>query len=199
MKKTISRALGLVLVMTVLCGFLYTLVCTGVNQLLFPHQANGSVIEIDGKTYGSELLAQQFTRPEHLWGRPMSLDLTSFTDEEGNPVMYAWATNKSPAGEDEEAMVQERIDALLEADPSMEGTPIPVDLVTVSGSGLDPEISPEAARYQVHRIAGARGISEEEVQSVIDRYTTGRFLGIFGEPRVNVLKVNLALDGILSE
>lgn len=199
MKKTISRALGLVLVMTVLCGFLYTLVCTGVNQLLFPHQANGSVIEIDGKTYGSELLAQQFTRPEHLWGRPMSLDLTSFTDEEGNPVMYAWATNKSPAGEDEEAMVQERIDALLEADPSMEGTPIPVDLVTVSGSGLDPEISPEAARYQVHRIAEARGIPEEEVQTVIDRYTTGRFLGIFGEPRVNVLKVNLALDGILTE
>ena len=199
MKKTISRALGLVLVMTVLCGFLYTLVCTGVNQLLFPHQANGSVIEIDGKTYGSELLAQQFTRPEHLWGRPMSLDLTSFTDEEGNPVMYAWATNKSPAGEDEEAMVQERIDALLEADPSMEGTPIPVDLVTVSGSGLDPEISPEAAQYQVHRIAAARGISEEKVQAVIDRYTTGRFLGIFGEPRVNVLKVNLALDGVLTE
>ena len=199
MKKTISRALGLVLVMTVLCGFLYTLVCTGVNQLLFPHQANGSVIEIDGKTYGSELLAQQFTQPEHLWGRPMSLDLTSFTDEEGNPVMYAWATNKSPAGEDEEAMVQERIDALLEADPSMEGTPIPVDLVTVSGSGLDPEISPEAARYQVHRIAEARGIPEEEVQTVIDRYTTGRFLGIFGEPRVNVLKVNLALDGVLTE
>lgn len=199
MKKAISRALGLVVVMTILCGFIYTLVCTGVNQLLFPRQANGSVIEIDGKTYGSELLAQQFTQPEHLWGRPMSLDLTSFTDEEGNPVMYAWATNKSPAGEDEEAMVQERIDALLEADPSMAGTPIPVDLVTVSGSGLDPEISPEAARYQVHRIAEARGISEEEVQAVIDKYTTGRFLGIFGEPRVNVLKVNLALDGILTE
>lgn len=198
MKKTIFRALGLVLVMTVLCGFVYTLVCTGVNQLLFPHQANGSVIEIDGKTYGSELLAQQFTQPKHLWGRPMSLDLTSFADEDGNPVMYAWATNKSPAGEDEEAMVQERIDTLLEADPSMAGTPIPVDLVTVSGSGLDPEISPEAAAYQVHRIAEARGISEETVQEVIDRYTTGRWLGIFGEPRVNVLKVNLALDGILT-
>lgn len=198
MKKTIFRALGLVLVMTVLCGFVYTLVCTGINQLLFPHQANGSVIEIDGKTYGSELLAQQFTQPKHLWGRPMSLDLTSFADEDGNPVMYAWATNKSPAGEDEEAMVQERIDTLLEADPSMAGTPIPVDLVTVSGSGLDPEISPEAAAYQVHRIAEARGISEETVQEVIDRYTTGRWLGIFGEPRVNVLKVNLALDGILT-
>lgn len=199
MKQTVTRALGLVVVMTILCGFIYTLVCTDVNQLLFPHQANGSVIEINGKTYGSELLAQQFTQPEHLWGRPMSLDLTSFTDEDGNPVMYAWASNKSPAGEDEEAMVQERIDALLEADPSMAGTPIPVDLVTVSGSGLDPEISPEAAQYQVHRIAAARGISEEEVQAVIDRYTTGRFLGIFGEPRVNVLKVNLALDGILTE
>lgn len=199
MKQTVTRALGLVVVMTILCGFIYTLVCTGVNQLLFPHQANGSVIEINGKTYGSELLAQQFTQPEHLWGRPMSLDLTSFTDEDGNPVMYAWVSNKSPAGEDEEAMVQERIDALLEADPSMAGTPIPVDLVTVSGSGLDPEISPEAAQYQVHRIAAARGISEEEVQAVIDRYTTGRFLGIFGEPRVNVLKVNLALDGILTE
>ena len=199
MKQTVTRVLGLVVVMTILCGFIYTLVCTGVNQLLFPHQANGSVIEINSKTYGSELLAQQFTQPEHLWGRPMSLDLTSFTDEDGNPVMYAWASNKSPAGEDEEAMVQERIDALLEADPSMAGTPIPVDLVTVSGSGLDPEISPEAAQYQVHRIAAARGISEEEVQAVIDRYTTGRFLGIFGEPRVNVLKVNLALDGILTE
>lgn len=199
MKQTITRALRLVLVMTVLYGFAYTVLCTGVNQLLFPHQANGSVIEIDGKTYGSELLGQQFTQPEHLWGRPMSLDLTSFTDEEGNPAMYAWATNKSPAGADEDALVRERIETLLEADPSMEGTPIPVDLVTVSGSGLDPEISPEAAAYQVHRIAQARGMSQEDVQAVIDRYTTGRWLGIFGEPRVNVLKVNLALDGILTE
>ena len=199
MKHTIFRAIGLVLVMTLLCGFLYTVVCTGVNQLLFPHQANGSIIEIDGKTYGSELLAQQFTKPEYLWGRPMNLDLTSFTDEDGNPAMYAWASNKSPAGKEEDALIQERIDTLLEADPSMEGTPIPVDLVTVSGSGLDPEISPEAAGYQVHRIAEARGISEEAVQAVIDRYTTGRWLGIFGEPRVNVLKVNLALDGILTD
>ena len=199
MKHTITRALGLVVVMTLLCGFLYTVVCTGINQVLFPKQANGSVIEIDGKTYGSELLAQQFTKPEHLWGRPMNLDLTSFTDEDGNPDMYAWASNKSPAGQEEDALIQERIDALLEADPSMEGTPIPVDLVTISGSGLDPEISPEAAAYQVHRIAQARGISEEAVQAAIDRYTTGRWLGIFGEPRVNVLKVNLALDGILTE
>ena len=199
MKQTVLRAAGLFLVMTVLCGFLYTVVCTGINQVLFPHQANGSVIEIDGKSYGSELLAQQFIQPEHLWGRPLNLDVTSFTDGEGNPVMYAWATNKTPAGEEQDALVKERINALLEADPSMEGTPIPVDLVTVSGSGLDPEISPEAAAYQVHRIAEARGMSEEDVQAVIDQYTTDRWLGIFGESRVNVLKVNLALDGILTE
>lgn len=199
MKQTVLRAAGLILVMTVLCGFLYTVVCTGINQVLFPHQANGSVIEIDGKSYGSELLAQQFIQPEHLWGRPMNLDVTSFTDGEGNPVMYAWATNKTPAGEEQDALVEERINALLEADPSMEGTPIPVDLVTVSGSGLDPEISPEAAAYQVHRVAEARGMSEEDVQAVIDQYTTDRWLGIFGESRVNVLKVNLALDGILTE
>lgn len=199
MKQTVIRALGFVILMTVLCGFVYTIVCTGINQALFPHQANGSVIEVDGRTYGSELLGQQFIQPEHLWGRPMNLDLSSFTDEEGNPAMYALATNKSPAGEEQDAMVQERVEALLAADPSMEGTPIPVDLVTVSGSGLDPEISPAAADYQVHRIAEARGISEDEVREVIDACTTGRWLGIFGEPRVNVLKVNLMLDGILEE
>ena len=135
---------------------------------MFPHQANGSVIEIDGKTYGSELLAQQFTKPEHLWGRPMNLDLTSFTDEDGNPAMYAWASNNSPAGEEEDALIQERIDALLEADPSMEGTPIPVDLVTVSGSGLDPEISPEAA-YQVHRIGAGNVLHMSSVFSSCSR------------------------------
>ncbi|MBU5625470.1 potassium-transporting ATPase subunit KdpC [Oscillibacter sp. MSJ-2] len=199
MKQTILRAFGLVVVMTVLCGLLYTLVCTGVAQALFPRQAGGSVIEVNGKTYGSELLAQQFTQPGHLWGRPMNLDFSSFTDDEGNPVMYAWATNKSPAGRDMDAMVQERMDNLIAADPAMEGTPIPVDLVTVSGSGLDPEISPEAAEYQVHRIAQARELTEDEVRQVIERYTTGRWLGVFGEPRVNVLKVNLALDGILEE
>ena len=199
MKQVITRAAGFLLFFLLLCGFVYTLVCTGIAQVIFPHQANGSVIEIDGKTYGSELLAQQFTEPEHLWGRPMNLDLGSFTDEDGNPAMYGWASNKSPAGEELDALIAERVEALHEADPTRDETPIPVDLVTVSGSGLDPEISPDAAAYQVHRIADARGISEDDVQSVIDQYTTGRTLGIFGEPRVNVLKVNLALDGILAE
>ena len=197
MKLVISRAAGLLALMLLACGLLYTLLITGVGQLLFPRQANGSVIEIDGKTYGSELLAQQFTQPEHLWGRPMNLDVSSFTDGEGDPVLYAWASNKTPAGEELDALIQARAAALLAADPTMEGTPIPVDLVTVSGSGLDPQISPAAAEYQVHRIAQARGISEDEVRSAIEANTTGRLLGIFGEPGVNVLKVNLTLDGIL--
>lgn len=197
MKLVIARAAGLLALMLLVCGLLYTLLITGVGQLLFPRQANGSVIEMDGKTYGSELLAQQFTQPAHLWGRPMNLDVSSFTDGEGDPVLYAWASNKTPAGEELDALIQERVTALLAADPTMEGTPIPVDLVTVSGSGLDPQISPAAAEYQVHRIAQARGISEDEVRSAIEANTTGRALGIFGEPGVNVLKVNLTLDGIL--
>lgn len=197
MKQIITRAGGMLALMLLLCGFLYTLFVTGIGQLLFPHQAGGSVIEVDGRTYGSELLAQQFTEPEHLWGRPMNLDVGTFTDDEGNPVLYAWASNKTPAGEELGGRVQARMDALLAVDPSMEGTPIPVDLVTVSGSGLDPEISTAAAEYQVHRIAQARGISEDEVRAAIKANTTGRFLGIFGEPGVNVLKVNLTLDGVL--
>ena len=152
---------------------------------------------MDGRTYGSELLAQPFSDPEHLWGRPMDLDVGSFTDSEGQPVLYAWASNKTPAGEELDGMVQARTAALQAADPAMAGVPVPVDLVTVSGSGLDPEISPEAAAYQVHRIAQARGMSEADVQAVIDAHTTGPLLGLLGEPRVNVLKVNLALDGIL--
>ena len=202
MKKTsagsdIARAGFFLLFFIILTGFLYTVVMTGIGQVLFPKQANGSVIEIDGKTYGSELLAQQFTDPEHLWGRPMNLDVSSFTDEDGNPVMYALASNKTPAGEELNQMVADRVAALHEADPSMKDVPIPVDLVTVSGSGLDPEISPEAAEYQVHRVAEARGISEDDVRAAIKANTTGRLLGIFGNPRVNVLKVNLTLDGIL--
>lgn len=193
----LSRAAGFLLVFFLLCGLVYTLLVTGIGQALFPHQANGSVITVDGRTYGSELLAQPFSDQEHLWGRPMDLDVGSFTDSEGQPVLYAWASNKTPAGEELDALIQERLAALQAADPAMAGVPVPVDLVTVSGSGLDPEISPEAAAYQVHRIAQARGMSEAQVQAVIDAHTTGPLLGLLGEPRVNVLKVNLALDGIL--
>lgn len=197
MKHIFARAGGMLLAMTILCGLVYTLAVTGVGQLLFPKQANGSIIEADGKTYGSALLGQPFTDEGHLWGRIMNVDTTTFTDENGNPVLYAWASNLSPASEEYDTLVAQRVDALRKANPDMAEAAIPVDLVTGSGSGLDPEISPAAAAYQVSRIAQARGMTEDEVQAVIDRYTTDRFLDIFGEARVNVLRVNLALDGIL--
>lgn len=199
MKKILLRAGGMLLAMMVLCGFLYTILVTGIGNLLFPKQAGGSVIEVGGKTYGSELLGQQFTDAEHLWGRIMNVDVNSFTDENGEPVMYAWASNLSPASEEYEALVAKRVAALRAANPAMDEKDIPVDLVTCSGSGLDPDISPAAAEFQVARIAEARGISEDEVRDAISRATTGRALGVFGEPRVNVLKVNLILDGILEE
>lgn len=196
--SSIVRAFLIVVAFTILTGFIYTLIITGIGQAVFNKQANGSIIEVDGKTYGSELLAQQFSDPGHMWGRLMAgIDVSSFTNEKGEPAMYSTPINKTPAGEEMDALIKERIAQLLEADPSMEGTPIPVDLVTVAGSGLDPEISPAAAEYQVHRIAQARGISEDEVRKIIEVNTTGRWLGIFGNPRVHVLKTNLMLDGVL--
>ena len=183
--KIIGRAFTVLAFFMVLCGLAYTLVITGAAQILFPAQANGSVVEVDGRTYGSALLGQSFTG--------------TFTDADGKAVLYAWASNKSPAGAELEALVAGRVARLRAANPAMDETAIPVDLVTCSGSGLDPDISPAAAEYQVARVAAARGLSEDAVRAVVGRYTTGRFLGLFGEPRVNVLKVNLALDGILKE
>ena len=165
---------------------------------MFPDQATGSIIVgNDGKRYGSELLAQEFTGENYMWGRIMNVDTATFIGEDGEPLLYSWASNKSPAGEELEALVAERVKRLRAANPEQGDEPIPVDLVTCSGSGLDPDISPAAAEYQVQRIADARGIRPEDVQAVVDRYTTGRTFGLFGEPRVNVLKVNLALDGKL--
>ena len=197
--KASFTALAFLLVMTLLCGVLYPLVTTGLAQAIFPKQANGDLIVIDGVNYGSEHIGQQFTQMNHLWGRPMSPDTSTFADEDGKPLVYGWASNKSPASDEQEAIYAQRVTDLRAAHPEMGDAPIPVDLITISGSGLDPEISPEAAEYQVKRIAANTQWTEEEVRDIIARYTSGRFLGIFGEPRVHVLKVNLALDGILTE
>ena len=130
----------------------YTCVVTGIAQLVFPHQANASIIEVDGKKYGSELLGQQFTGEGYMWGRIMNVDVATYTDKDGNALMYAVPSNLSPASEEYEALVAERVEKLRAANPEMGDTPIPVDLVTCSGSGLDPAISPAAAEYQVARI-----------------------------------------------
>lgn len=197
--KISGKALAFVLVLTLLCGVVYPLVTTGLAQALFHKQANGDLIVIDGVNYGSEHIGQQFTQMNHLWGRPMRIDTESFADADGNPLAYSWASNKSPASDEQDAVYAERVAAIRAAHPEMGDAPVPVELITESGSGLDPEISPEAAEYQMKRIAANTDWTEDEVREIIERYTTGRLFGIFGEPRVNVLKVNLALDGILKE
>ena len=197
--KISGKALAFVLVLTLLCGVVYPLVTTGLAQALFHKQANGDLIVIDGVNYGSEHIGQQFTQMNHLWGRPMRIDTESFADADGNPLAYSWASNKSPASDEQDAVYAERVAAIRAAHPEMGDAPVPVELITESGSGLDPEISPEAAEYQMKRIAANTDWTEDEVREIIKRYTTGRLFGIFGEPRVNVLKVNLALDGILKE
>ena len=197
--KMSGKALAFVLVLTLLCGVVYPLVTTGLAQALFHKQANGDLIVIDGVNYGSEHIGQQFTQMNHLWGRPMRIDTESFADADGNPLAYSWASNKSPASDEQDAVYAERVAAIRAAHPEMGDAPVPVELITESGSGLDPEISPEAAEYQMKRIAANTDWTEDEVREIIERYTTGRLFGIFGEPRVNVLKVNLALDGILKE
>lgn len=198
-KNVLSRAVVIFLIFTVLCGVVYTGVVTGIAQLIFPDKANGSMIEVDGKKYGSELLGQQFTDDTYMWGRIMNIDISTFTDENGKMLMYAGASNLSPASEEYADLVAKRVEELRAANPDMDETAIPVDLVTCSGSGLDPHISPAAAEYQVPRIANARGISEDEVRDVIEKCSSGKFLGVFGEETVNVLKTNLMLDGILEE
>lgn len=197
-KSVIPKMLGFFLVMLVITSLVYPAVITAAARAVFPDQATGSIIVgNDGKRYGSELLAQEFTGENYMWGRIMNVDTATFIGEDGEPLLYSWASNKSPAGEELEALVAERVERLRAANPEQGDEPIPVDLVTCSGSGLDPDISPAAAEYQVQRIADARGMRPEDVQAVIDRYTNGRTFGLFGEPRVNVLKVNLALDGKL--
>lgn len=198
-QSVFPRALGIFIIFTLICGVVYTGVVTGIAQLIFPKQANGSIIEIDGKKYGSELLGQQYTDDAHMWGRIMNIDVSTFTDENGKMLMYSAPSTLSPASEEYAELVRERVEKLRAANPDMDEAAVPVDLVTCSGSGLDPHISPAAAEYQVARIAKANDMSEDSVREIIDKCTSGRFLGVFGEKTVNVLKVNLMLDGILTE
>lgn len=197
LKKNTLRALCFFVLFTVLCGVAYTAAVTGISALLFPKQANGSIIEVDGKKYGSELLGQQYTDDGHMWGRIMNLDVTTYKGRDGSPLMYAVPSNLSPASKEYAALVKERITRLRAANPDRADQPIPVDLVTCSGSGLDPDISPAAAEYQVPRIAKAQNMTKEQVRAVIKACTKGKWLGIFGEETVNVLKVNLMLDSYI--
>ncbi|NOT04874.1 MAG: potassium-transporting ATPase subunit KdpC [Anaerolineales bacterium] len=186
MKNQLRPALTIFAMLTIITGVIYPLVVTGISQVIFPTQSNGSIIVIDGKAAGSELIGQQFDNPKYFWGRISAV---------GYNADLSSGSNYGPMNPALVDSVQARIDALQAADP--ENTlPIPVDLVTASASGLDPHISVAAALYQVHRVASARGLSEADVQSLVDKYIEGRQFGFLGEPTVNVLKLNLALDGL---
>ncbi len=187
---TLLRPAFVMLVLfTIATGLIYPLAVTAIVQAIFPKQANGSLIEVDGQLVGSELIGQSFNDPRYFWGRPSAT----------SPFPYSAAassgSNLGPTNPVLGETILERIQALQLADPGNTQT-IPVDLVTASGSGLDPHISLAAALYQIPRIVRERGISEERLNALVDDHTKGRQLGILGEPRVNVLLLNLALDGI---
>jgi K+-transporting ATPase ATPase C chain len=178
---------------TLITGIVYPLLVTGIAQAAFPSQANGSLIVQNGKTVGSRLIGQSFDDPKYFWGR-----LSATADANGKALPYnAGTSGASNLGPTNSALVDEikgRVDALTAADPDTKD-PVPVDLVTSSASGLDPDISPAAALYQVHRVAKARGLDEGKLRALVDSHTEGRALGVLGESRVNVLELNLALDG----
>lgn len=188
MGRIIRNALAMLVLMTAITGIAYPLAVTGLAQLLFPAQANGSLIGKEGKPVGSTLIGQSFTDPAYFWGRP------SATTPQPNNGASSSGSNLGPSNPALAEAARQRIAALRAADPG-NTAPVPVDLVTASGSGLDPDISPAAAAYQVPRVARARGLSQSQVQAMVAMATTGRQLGVLGEPRVNVLKLNLALDG----
>lgn len=186
-----------ILITTIICGVIYPVVVTGISQLFFKDKANGSIIEVDGIQYGSKLLGQKFTGDKYLWGRVMYDNTETYRDDEGNALYYAGPSNLTPASEDYRSLITERVEAMKASNKTMLNQKVPVDLVTGSGSGLDPHISIAAAMYQVDRIATTRNISTQQVKDIIERYTTGKLLGVLGERVVNVLEVNLALDGII--
>ncbi|RCS31438.1 potassium-transporting ATPase subunit KdpC [Rhodanobacter denitrificans] len=187
MSKLLRQSFVLLLVMTLITGVLYPLVATGLAQLIFPQQANGSLIVKDGKPVGSVLIGQSFTGPKYFWGRP------SATTPQVDNGINSGGSNLGPTNPVLTDVVKQRIAALRAADPG-NNAPVPVDLVTASASGLDPEISLAAARYQLARVATARGFGTARVLALVNEYTRGRQLGVLGEPRVNVLQLNLALD-----
>jgi K+-transporting ATPase ATPase C chain len=193
--QQLRPAFFMLLIFTVITGLIYPLVVTGIAQVAFPHQANGSLIVIDGKAYGSELIGQQFDAQKYFWSRLSATGTLPYNAFNAENLTGSSGSNYGPLNPALIKMVQVRVGALKATDP---GNPalIPVDLVTASGSGLDPHISMAAALYQVHRVAQARGLSDEAVHAIVNQYAEDRQFGWFGEPRVNVLKLNLALDGL---
>lgn len=188
MNAHLRPALTSLLLFTLVTGVAYPLLVTGIAQAVFPSQANGSLVVRDGTVVGSALIGQLFDDPRYFWGRPSATSPFAYNAGASS------GSNLSPTNAALVSAVQGRVGALRAADPGRVG-PVPVDLVTASASGLDPHISPAAALYQVERVARERKLSPAAVRALVERHVEGRFLGLLGEPRVNVLTLNLALDG----
>ncbi|HJW21770.1 MAG TPA: potassium-transporting ATPase subunit KdpC [Candidatus Limnocylindrales bacterium] len=193
LRRVVWPAFAVLVLMTLITGVAYPAVVTAIAQVAFPSQANGSMIVVDGKTVGSSLIGQCFDQDKYFWGRPSAAGAT-----DQNPCGYdASGSAGSNLGPTSQALIQaisDRVDKMRAANG---GGPVPVDLVTTSASGLDPDISPAAAEYQVARVAAARGMSVDAVRALVAKHTEQPLLGFLGEPHVNVLQLNLDLDGLL--
>lgn len=204
--KIIKKSILVSCVLMILCGLIYPAFMTGVSQLAFNKKANGSIIVVDGKEVGSELIGQKFTNPKFFKGRVSYIDYNTYTEldtklDEDNKAKYSGvgsgSENLAPSNKALQERVKKDMEEFLKANPKVKAEEIQADLLTSSGSGLDPNISPKSAKIQIPAVSKASGISEKELEKIIDKHTEGKSLGIFGEPRVNVLKVNIEISSRL--
>ncbi len=200
--KIIKKSILISIVLMILCGVIYPLAMTGISQLVFNKEANGSMIVVNGKEVGSELIGQNFTDPKFFRGRVSSINYNTYTTADTKPdkdgkIAYSGvgsgSQNLAASNKDLKARVEKDIADFLKDNPGVSKESIPTDLLTSSASGLDPNISPESAKIQIPRVSKATGINESELQKIVNKYTEGKSLGVFGEARVNVLKVNLEI------
>lgn len=198
--KTLKQSIMVSIVFLILCGFIYPLLITGISQVIFNNKANGSIINFNGNKTGSALIGQNFTDPRFFKGRVSSISYNTYNKSSENiNKVNSGSSNLAPSNKELADRVKKDIDSFMITHPGIKKEDIPADILTNSGSGLDPDISPKAAEIQVPAVSKASGISEADLRGIVGKYTEGRSLGVFGEPRVNVLKVNLEIANILKK